>query len=291
MKRFLLSFGLVTAVFLGAWTLSSAQFVAPQPFYKSGLAWIMNKSTETLGNASNRIAEIWATSINAGSVTVSGASSADLDLSGFKILNAGTITGTNFVATSTTAASSFKNASTTNFSNIGIAYFGSTSTTTISNTGVVIPGTLSVTGLTTLGSASSTLFSNVGTAYFGGTATTTLASNGTLAAGGSAHGAAFLDTDGATITVDWSKANTHEVVLGAAGRTLAFSNVSTGTSIKLWVWQDGTGSRTITTYPAGIHWAGGTAPTLTTTAGKFDILVFTTSTSTTQFTGAASLNY
>lgn len=100
-----------------------------------------------------------------------------------------------------------------------------------------------------------------------------------------------VNTDGATITVDWLQGPTQEVVLGATGRTLAFSNVQPGAALKLWVWQDGTGSRTITTYPTGTHWAGGTAPTLTTTANKFDILVFTTASSTTQFSAGASLNY
>jgi hypothetical protein len=98
-------------------------------------------------------------------------------------------------------------------------------------------------------------------------------------------------TDASTITVDWALGSTQEVVLGATGRTLAFSNVSPGATLKLWVWQDITGSRTITTYPTGVHWAGGTAPTLTTTGGKFDMLVFTTASSTTQFSAGASLNY
>lgn len=106
-----------------------------------------------------------------------------------------------------------------------------------------------------------------------------------------AHGGGITTADSATITMDWSKGNTQEVVLGATGRTLAFSNVTPYTSMKLWVWQDATGSRTITTYPAGVHWAGGTPPTLTATANKFDLLVFTTASSTTQFSAGASLNY
>jgi hypothetical protein len=106
-----------------------------------------------------------------------------------------------------------------------------------------------------------------------------------------AHGGGITTADGSTITMDWSKGNTQEVVLGATGRTLAFSNVTPYTSMKIWVWQDGAGSRTITTYPSCVHWPGGTAPTLTATANKFDILVFTTASSTTQCTGAASLNY
>lgn len=82
-------------------------------------------------------------------------------------------------------------------------------------------------------------------------------------------------TDGATITIDWSTGNTHYVTLGG-NRTLAFSNVSVGQSITVYVTQDGTGSRTLT-QPSSVT---GPDLTLTTTAGKTDILVYSTATST-----------
>ncbi len=70
-------------------------------------------------------------------------------------------------------------------------------------------------------------------------------------------------TDAATIDIDWSTANTHEVVLGG-NRTITFSNVATGTAQSLFICQDGTGSRTLT-WPASMRWQFGSAPTLTTT--------------------------
>ena len=75
-------------------------------------------------------------------------------------------------------------------------------------------------------------------------------------------------TDGATITVDWSLGNTFTVTLGG-NRTIAFSNDSDGQIIKIRFLQDGSGSRTLT-WPGGIKWAGGSAPTLTATPSKAD---------------------
>ena len=70
------------------------------------------------------------------------------------------------------------------------------------------------------------------------------------------------------------------VTLGATGRTLNIQFWTPGI-YQLNVVQDGTGSRTITTYNAysptatiTIKWAGGSAPTLTTTLNKIDVLTF-----------------
>ncbi|MDE2015933.1 MAG: hypothetical protein KGI72_05420 [Patescibacteria group bacterium] len=85
-------------------------------------------------------------------------------------------------------------------------------------------------------------------------------------------GALTTDTDGATITFDMSASNNHQVILGG-NRTLAVSNVSTGQIFTIKLTQDATGSRTVTWF-SGISWAGGTAPTLTTTASKADRFIF-----------------
>jgi len=95
-------------------------------------------------------------------------------------------------------------------------------------------------------------------------------------------------TDGATIDIDWAQSNVHYVTLGD-NRTITFSNVQIGQSIRVYVTQDGTGSRTLT-YPT-IVWKDATAPTLTTTAGATDILVFTTATSTGTVFGSYSTGY
>jgi hypothetical protein len=78
-------------------------------------------------------------------------------------------------------------------------------------------------------------------------------------------------TDGATIAVDWNNGATQIVTLGGTGRTVTMSNAVNGQIYRLIIAQDATGSRTITTWPT-IKWAGGTAPTLTTTASKADIV-------------------
>ena len=79
-------------------------------------------------------------------------------------------------------------------------------------------------------------------------------------------------TDGATVTFDLNESNTHRVTLGG-NRTLAITNVSYGQKFTTRLTQDGTGSRTVTWFN-NIHWAGGTAPTLTTTAHQTDVFGF-----------------
>ena len=86
------------------------------------------------------------------------------------------------------------------------------------------------------------------------------------------YGAITADTDGATVTFNMATSNDHSVTLGG-NRTLAVSNVSTGQKFMLALTQDATGSRTVTWF-SGISWAGGAAPTLTTTANKTDVLGF-----------------
>ena len=79
-------------------------------------------------------------------------------------------------------------------------------------------------------------------------------------------------TDGATITFNLASGNKQRVTLGG-NRTLALSNVQNGHVFFLRLLQDGTGSRTVTWFST-IKWAGGTAPTLTTTANKADTFAF-----------------
>ena len=81
-------------------------------------------------------------------------------------------------------------------------------------------------------------------------------------------------TDGATITLDAlaGSKRRYKVTLGG-NRTLSISNIADGQKIEVIVRQDGTGSRTLAYSGITIKWQGGSAPTLTTTAGKADILV------------------
>lgn len=86
------------------------------------------------------------------------------------------------------------------------------------------------------------------------------------------YGDITADSDGATITFNMATTNLHTVTLGG-NRTLALSNVSVGQTFMLRLVQDGTGSRTVTWFST-IKWAGGSAPTLTTTPSKADVFGF-----------------
>lgn len=82
----------------------------------------------------------------------------------------------------------------------------------------------------------------------------------------------YTQADAATITFDWKNGPRQKVTLGATGRTVAISNMPSGGELELWFYQDGTGSRTVTTWPASIRWSGGSAPTITSTASKATII-------------------
>jgi len=91
---------------------------------------------------------------------------------------------------------------------------------------------------------------------------------------------------GGTVNIPYSSGNIVNLTL-TASTTLTFSNAVVGTYI-LEVIQGGSGSYTLT-YPASVKWSGGTAPTLTTTVGKTDIITLFYD-GTTYF-GTYSLNY
>lgn len=79
---------------------------------------------------------------------------------------------------------------------------------------------------------------------------------------------------GVTLTVDWAYGPTQKILLTSASTTLNFLNGRPGQSYVLEVQQDSTGSRAITTYDSKVYWPADTAPTLTTTANKVDLLGF-----------------
>jgi hypothetical protein len=77
-------------------------------------------------------------------------------------------------------------------------------------------------------------------------------------------------TDSATIAINFNDGNTQTVTLGG-NRTITFANAKAGAKYTLFLKQDATGGRTVS-FPT-VRWQGGTAPTLTTTASKADIIV------------------
>lgn len=88
----------------------------------------------------------------------------------------------------------------------------------------------------------------------------------------SIKGTLTAGTDGATITFDKNTSDFHNVILGG-NRILALSNMEAGDRIVLRLVQDATGSRSVTWFTT-IKWAGGVAPTLTSTANKADVFGF-----------------
>lgn len=101
----------------------------------------------------------------------------------------------------------------------------------------------------------------------------------------------FTETDNGNSstadTIDWTLSNKQKSTL-TGNCTFTFTAPPGPCSLILKLVQDGTGSRTVT-WPAAVHWSGGTAPTLTTTASKVDIISFYYDGST--YFGTSSLNY
>lgn len=120
-------------------------------------------------------------------------------------------------------------------------------------------------------------------------ATTTVAGLGVIQSFTKAQrGTVVALTDGTTITPDFSAGNNFSVTLGG-NRTLgAPTNVAAGQSGVIVVTQDSTGSRTLA-YNSIFKFAGGTAPTLTTTASAVDVLAYYAE-STSRITVTAILN-
>ena len=83
----------------------------------------------------------------------------------------------------------------------------------------------------------------------------------------------YTPADAGTATLDCSLANQHDITMPAGNITIALSNITLNQCIMVSITQDGTGSRTVTWFST-IRWAGGSAPTLTTTASKRDVVGF-----------------
>jgi hypothetical protein len=83
-----------------------------------------------------------------------------------------------------------------------------------------------------------------------------------------------LTISSGTITLDLSTSNNFKVSLTANVTTITVSNwtASKAASVVLRLTQDGTGSRTVA-FPSGWKWPGGSAPTMTATANKTDIVI------------------
>ncbi len=74
------------------------------------------------------------------------------------------------------------------------------------------------------------------------------------------------------LIVDWTASTVCEVEISAQVNELVFVEPTVPCDIKLIVSQDDAGSKTVKYWPTNIRWAGGSAPTLTTTANKSDVI-------------------
>jgi hypothetical protein len=93
---------------------------------------------------------------------------------------------------------------------------------------------------------------------------------GEMDAGAHSIGFTLQSTTGdGTTTIDWRLGNKFKFTFGAQNETFTFTAPTNPCTLMLTLIQDGTGSRTIT-WPATVKWAGGAAPTLTTTANARD---------------------
>ena len=88
----------------------------------------------------------------------------------------------------------------------------------------------------------------------------------------------ILPSSTASAVCDIELGNIFDITLDTATTPITFINpadTASGCSITVFVRQDASGSRNIT-WPGAIRWAGATAPTLTTTASRVDIITFVT---------------
>lgn len=85
---------------------------------------------------------------------------------------------------------------------------------------------------------------------------------------------AVTATGGGITTLNLNEGNWRDVSMPAGNTTIALSNIPNSALIAISITQDATGSRTVT-WPSTVKWAGGAAPTLTTTANARDQFLFT----------------
>jgi hypothetical protein len=103
------------------------------------------------------------------------------------------------------------------------------------------------------------------------------------------RGAITALTSAATITIDLDNTNFYSVTLDTNATFANPSNVTVGQAGSIFITQDGTGSRTAS-WGANWKFAGGTAPTLTTTAAAVDRIDYVVK-SATEIHAVATLNY
>jgi uncharacterized protein YjbI with pentapeptide repeats len=250
--------------------------------------------TTTVSGATITGTNIQATNITGvtviGTTTVSGAT-----ITGISV-QATNITGVTIVGTTTVSGATITgtNIQATNIT--GVTVIGTTTVSGATITGTSVQAT-NITGVTVIGT----------TTVSGATVTGTTGNFTTLNAttiSGTISGYGALDTanvwtkgqrgeittltDAATIAIDLADSNNFKVTLGGSRQLGNPSNMISGQSGAIWITQDATGSRTLN-YDSFWDFAGGSAPTLTTSGTSVDCLVYAVQSST-RITTQAILN-
>lgn len=93
---------------------------------------------------------------------------------------------------------------------------------------------------------------------------------------------------GTALTINWENGNDQELTL-TGNVTLTFSNPTNGGRTSLII-HTGSGGFTVT-WPSSVSWSGGTAPVITSTASKMDLIAFHYVGSVSEYIGAFIQNF
>lgn len=225
-----------------------------------------------LTRTSNAISIQTATTNNAGILSASdwqlfnGKQSTIVAGTGVNLTGGNTINIGQSVATSSTPNFSGMTISGLNVSGVVVnSAAGILSTVGVTGSGLVVKENSPIMITPVLGVATATSI-QVGTI----TATGSISSNGEISAKRFKLTMPNAISAAASTTIDMSLGNVFTLNLVANITTLTLTNPAVGTYLIKFV-QDATGSRTVA-FPGGWKWAGGTAPTITSTATKLDIV-------------------
>jgi hypothetical protein len=95
-----------------------------------------------------------------------------------------------------------------------------------------------------------------------------------------------------TDTINWNDANVQRLALATGANTVVFQNPIDGGGYLLeCVQPDSPAAAATVTWPATVAWSGGTAPTLTTTNSKVDIVSFVYDATANKYYACISYNY
>ncbi len=164
---------------------------------------------------------------------------------------------------------------------------------TVTSVGLSMPSHFTVTGSPVTGAGTLAVTESAqacaGSGFVNGTDNN---GNNTCATGVNYSGSQYYSPENsASTSIDWNNGNVQYLDLTSGGaNTVTFANPKNGGRYLLMVMQGGTGSNTVT-WPANVKWSGGTAPTLTSTAGKVDIITLVYDGVNSVYYAGSSLNY